>query len=74
MLSKTHFNTRNEVLVYIRNGLAIVAELDPPADLREATFRKALDLLTAANIQMTDPGPQVRPVPALAIPRNLRSQ
>ena len=74
MLTKTHFNTADETHAYLEAGLAIVAELDPPADLREATFRKALDLLTAANIQMTDPGPQVRPVPALAIPRNLRSQ
>lgn len=42
-------NTPEQIREYLADALAIVAELDPPSDLRVATFAKAADLRSASE-------------------------
>lgn len=56
-----HHNEPEQVEAYLRGGLALLAELEPPADLREAVFTKAVDLLSAKSLQVAPPA-------ALAVP------
>jgi hypothetical protein len=56
-----HHNEPEQVEAYLRGALALVEELEPPADLREATFTKAVDLLSAKTLQ-------VAPASGLAVP------
>lgn len=45
-------NTPDQVLLYLRAGLEAVEDLDPPADLREAVFTAAVNLVSAKQIIM----------------------
>lgn len=42
--------TDEQVRAHVEFALALVAELDPPADLREAVFTKAVDLHSGKQI------------------------
>jgi hypothetical protein len=46
-----HHNDAAQVEDYCRAALALVDELDPPADLRPLVFAKAVDLLSAKTLQ-----------------------
>jgi len=43
-------NTPEQVREYVEAALALVEELDPPADLREACFTQALNMTSAKQI------------------------
>jgi hypothetical protein len=43
-------NTPEQIRVYLTDALALVAELDPPEDLRVICFEKAVDLHAAKQI------------------------
>lgn len=43
-------NTERQVHDYLTKALTLVAELDPPDDLRGAVFVKAVDLYSAKQI------------------------
>jgi hypothetical protein len=59
-------NTPEQVREYLSAALEIVAELDPPTDLRVTAFDKAVNLLAAKQIGIE----QVQPgMPTMAIPR-----
>jgi hypothetical protein len=47
---ETHHNTPEQAREYLREALAIVAELDPPADMRAACFVKAVELVASKSI------------------------
>lgn len=48
--TEEHHNTPAQVVDYLRTALAIVMELDPPEDLRQIAFGKAVDLLSAKQV------------------------
>ena len=54
MMRKTEHphNSSAQVRGYIKEALALVAELDPPAKLAPLVFGKAVDLLAAKQIVM----------------------
>ncbi len=45
-------NTPEQVRGYLTDALNLVAELDPPSDLRGITLSKAVDLISAKQIVM----------------------
>jgi hypothetical protein len=59
-LDEGKHNTPEQVRGYLDDALAIVAELEPPGDLRALAFGKAIDLLAAKQIVFEQP--QVFPV------------
>jgi hypothetical protein len=65
--TKVNHHTADSALALLRGALALVDELDPPADLREAAFTTAAGLLNSHTLVPSGP-PQV--LPAMAIPRN----
>lgn len=65
--TELHHNTPAQVRAYLREALDVVAELDPPDDLREACFQTACNLTSAKQIMMSQ-SPIGIPGPALAIP------
>ena len=50
-------NTSEQIRGYLDDALAIVNELDPPADLRAAVFTEAVRLIAAKQIIMEQPAP-----------------
>lgn len=50
-------NTPEQVREYVREGLAVVAELEVPDDLRVAAFTKAVDLASAKSVTVTQLAP-----------------
>lgn len=50
-------NTREQVVEYLRVALEVTDEIDPPADLREATFVAATNLVSGKQIVMVQPQP-----------------
>ena len=58
------FSTEEQVRDFISYGLALVEELDPPDDLREAVFNQAVTLKQARHVQFEQVGL------GMAIPRN----
>lgn len=63
-----HHNTREQVVEYVTIALNIVEELDPPSDLREIAFSKALDMISAKQIVMEQTQPATL---GMAIPRGI---
>ena len=59
-----HHNTPEQVVGFLRAGLDMVEDLDPPSDLREAVFTQAVQMIQARAIQFEQVGPM------MAIPRN----
>lgn len=57
-----HAYTREQATEHLRAALAIVAELDPPSDLREAAFTNAVSMLSRKDVQIE----QVLPAGLLA--------
>ena len=49
-------NTPEQVLAYVRAGLAVVEELDPPDDLRAAVFTAAVNLASSKSISLQPVG------------------
>lgn len=45
-----HHNSPTAVRGYLSAALELVADLEPPDDLREATFTKAVDLLSTKQV------------------------
>lgn len=43
-------NTPEQVRAYLREALAVVAELDPPEHLRAPVFRAAIDLTSSKQV------------------------
>jgi hypothetical protein len=43
-------NTPEQVREYLREGLKVIEELDPPEDLRESCFNAAVNLTAAKQI------------------------
>ena len=66
--TEEQFQTRGQARDYLRTALELVAELDPPEDLRAAVFAKAADLVSAKQVFFE----QVAPLGALSIPQNAR--
>lgn len=62
-MQEAHYNSREQVVAYLAGALAVVDELDPPADLREPAFVKAVELLSAKQVflEQADTSPIVRP-------------
>lgn len=60
-------NTPEQVAGYLDEALRIVTELEPPEDLREVAFGKAVDLLAAKQLMLEQPA--TLGMGALAIPR-----
>lgn len=50
-------NTPAQVREYVREALAIVEEIAPPGELREAVFAGALNLVSGKQIVMMQPQP-----------------
>jgi hypothetical protein len=50
-------NTPEQVREYLREALAIVAELDPPDDLRPAVFTKAAEYVASKQVMLAQPPP-----------------
>jgi len=65
-VTEHHYQTPEQVRAYLREALAVVAELVPPEDLRVACFTKAADLVSAKHVMVEaiQPG-----IPNLTIPR-----
>lgn len=53
-----HTRTKDDVEQELRDALAIVAELDPPEDLRQLTMQYAVQLIsqTAQRVGVAIPG------------------
>lgn len=66
--TETYHSTPEQVREYLRDALAIVAELDPPDDLRAPVFTAAVNLGSAKTIAVEAVAPATG---ALAIPRGL---
>jgi hypothetical protein len=64
-----HHNDAGQVEDYCRAALALVDELDPPADLRPLVFAKAVDLLSAKTLQCVPSSALSVPAAHLAAPR-----
>lgn len=45
-------NTPEQIVDYLRSALELVAELNPPDDLRVAAFTKAADLFSSKHVTM----------------------
>jgi hypothetical protein len=52
-------NTDAQVQDYLQAALALVADLEPPDDLRQVAFAKAVDLFAAKQIVFEQPAPLV---------------
>lgn len=50
-------NTPAQVLEYIDHALAVVEEVAPPNDLREAVFTGALNLIAGKQVVLEQPQP-----------------
>lgn len=50
-------NTLEQSREYLELALRIVADLDPPEDLRQICFAKAIDLVAAKTLQVAQPPP-----------------
>ena len=50
-------NTPEQVRDYLRAALELVAELEPPDDLRVATFTKAADLFASKHVTLEQLAP-----------------
>ncbi len=61
-------NTPEQVREYITSALALVDDLDPPGDLRQAVFVKAVEFYSAKAITVEQIAPGI---PGMAIPRGL---
>jgi len=64
MMAREHqFNEPEQVTEYLRMALTIVAELDPPEDLRGICFAKAAELVSAKQVFFEQPAviPNLRP-------------
>jgi hypothetical protein len=48
------YNTEEQVIEYLRTALALVTELDPADDLREAVFTGALRLLSNKQVVLKE--------------------
>lgn len=48
-------NTPEQVTDYLRDALAVVELLEPPDDLREVCFSKAVDLFSSKQIMYEQP-------------------
>jgi hypothetical protein len=64
-----HYNTREQVLGYLDDARAIVAELELDDDLRVPAFLKAADLLSAKNVSLTQADVTPGVLPAMHIPK-----
>jgi hypothetical protein len=53
--SERQNNTNEQVLGYLTAALEITNEIDPPRELREVCFTKAVDLLASKQIVMEQP-------------------
>jgi hypothetical protein len=62
-------NEPEQVRLYLEAALELVDALDPPEDLREPCFTKAVDLLAAKTVQFEQAAMQL---PAMAIPGQRR--
>lgn len=60
-------NTPEQVAGYLDEALRIVAQIEPPEDLRAIAYGKAVDLLAAKNITIEQPAPLG--LGGMAIPR-----
>ena len=58
------FSTEEQVREFIEYGLALVDDIEPPEDLREAVFVQAVTLRQARHVQWEQIGL------GMAIPRN----
>jgi hypothetical protein len=50
-------NTPEQVREYLRGALAVLDEIDPPAELREAVFTQAVSLISGKQIIFASPQP-----------------
>jgi hypothetical protein len=50
-------HTPEQVREYLREALAVLEEIDPPADIRAPLFTQAAALLSGKNIIMGQPQP-----------------
>jgi len=57
-------NEPAQVRAYIEDALDLVAELDPPEDLRVAAFTKACDLLASKQVILEQTGIASAPLAA----------
>jgi hypothetical protein len=48
-------NTPEQVREYLRDALAVLDEIDPPAELREAVFTQAVSLISGKQIVFMQP-------------------
>ncbi len=68
-MREIYMNTPDQVRSYLREALAVVEELDPPEDLRQIVFAKAIDQIANKNVtlEQSDVSPVMRPM--MAIPK-----
>lgn len=57
---------REAVVELLRDALGVVAEVEPPAELVEATFAQACGLLAQKNVQLEQ---VAMAVPTMTVPR-----
>lgn len=55
MTTYLHHNTYDQAADYLRAALELIDQHEPPTDLREAFFVKAVDLLSAKAMLQTPP-------------------
>jgi hypothetical protein len=53
MRREAYHNTPEQIREYVRDALAVVDELQPPDDLREAVFTAAVNLRAAKQLTLT---------------------
>ncbi len=63
-------NTPEQAHAYLAAALALVAELDPPEDLRVACFVKAADLLSAKQLFYEQTAAPALGLPNMTLPRH----
>lgn len=66
MRTEMYHNTPAQARDYLREALDIVDELGPPDDLRQLAFDKAVNLVSAKNINIEQMAPAI---PNMTIPR-----
>jgi len=55
------FNTPEQVAGYLTEALNLIAELDPPTDLREVAFSKACDMISGKQVIVEQAAPAFTP-------------
>jgi hypothetical protein len=63
MATEHQFNEPEQVAEYLRQALVIVADIEPPEDLRGICFAKAVELVSAKQVFFEQPAmiPNLRP-------------